>query len=55
MDFWIPMALSVLFELLKNRGKAAKYKAALYKLHGAIESLFPELVPEVRDNEARQP
>jgi hypothetical protein len=54
MDFWIPMALAVLFELLKKRGQAAKYEAALFKLHGAIEALYPQLKTENRANEEGQ-
>lgn len=50
MDFWIPMALSVLFEILKDRRKAVKFQAALYKLHGALETMFPQLQPENRDS-----
>lgn len=49
MDLWIPMALSVIFELLKNKKIAAKYEAALFKLHGAIEAMYPGLKPLEHD------
>lgn len=42
------MAFSVVFQLLKDKRQAEKFRSALYKLHGQIETLFPELQPEAR-------
>lgn len=41
MEFWVDMGFAVLFRLLKNRSSSAKYFAAFWKLHDAIEAAFP--------------
>jgi len=41
MEFWIPTALAILFELIKNPATALKYEKALVKLARAIDMLFP--------------
>jgi hypothetical protein len=42
MDFWIPIAFSILFELIKNPVTAAKYRKAFVKLRDILNNVFPE-------------
>jgi hypothetical protein len=50
MNFWIPTALAILFELIKNPATAEKYKKALVKLARAVDMLFPGEVCKGVDN-----
>jgi len=45
VDRVVGLALNILFEEIKDQRRANKMKAALYKLHGLIETAFPELQP----------
>lgn len=40
MDWIIPLAFNVLLSLLKNKKQADAFRAALIKLHAAIETVF---------------
>jgi len=56
MDFWIPMAFTVLLEVLAEKGKAEKFSAKfakLYvKLHRVVQS-SPTLQAAVEAAEAK--
>jgi len=43
MDFWTDIAFAVILRILKDKKESAKVKDALYKVHGKIEMMFPEL------------
>jgi hypothetical protein len=43
MDFWSDIAFAVILRILKDRKESRKWQAALMKVHGAIETMFPEL------------
>lgn len=53
MDRIIAMALAVLFDELKDKKRAQRLRSQLFKLHGIIENVFPELQPESRSKDAK--
>jgi hypothetical protein len=47
--FLVQMGFTIVLEILRAKGKAKQFEAVFYKIHGAIENVFPELKPENRD------
>lgn len=39
MDFWVPMALAILFEVIKDKERVHKLKKGLRKLRDALMGL----------------
>jgi hypothetical protein len=55
MDFWQDIAIAVILRILKDRKESKKWEAALMKIHGAIETMFPQLAMPADDNTKGQP
>jgi len=43
MDFWTDIAFAIILRILKSKKEADKVKDALFKVHGKIETMYPEL------------
>lgn len=45
---FIEMGFTVVLSILRNKKKAQQFEAVMFKIHGAIENVFPQLKPENR-------
>lgn len=57
MDFWIPMAFTVLLEVLAEKGKATKFAARFAKVYVKLENLAkttPALADAIESQRAKE-